>query len=120
MGYDAGKKVKGRKRHHLVDTLGLLWALVVHSAGVQDRDGAKLLLERTRREPALRERLQKIWVDRGYRGTLEAWVTAHYDCVLEIVRRADDGKGFVVLPHRWVVERTLGWLNRWRRLLEGQ
>ncbi len=115
-GVRCGEESQWRKRHLLVDTLGLLWGLVVHNAGVQDRDGSKLWLERARQEPALRERLQNFWADGGYRGTLEAWVTAHDDCVLEIVRRADGGKGFVVLSHRWVVERTLGWLKRWRRL----
>jgi putative transposase len=96
--------------------MGLIWAIVVHGAGIQDRDGAKLLLERARKEPALLARLERIWADGGYGGTLETWVAEHYECVLEIVRRSDDTKGFVVLPHRWVVERTLGWLNRWRRL----
>ena len=107
--------MKGRKRHLLVDTLGLIWAVVVHSAGIQDRDGAKLLLERAAQDPALMASLKKIWADGGYAGLLEDWVQEHYECVLEIVKRPDEAKGFVVLPHRWVVERTLAWLSRCRR-----
>jgi len=88
-GYDAGKKVKGRKRHILVDTLGLLLVVVVHAANIQDRDGAKCVLEKARQ---LFSRLQLIWA------------------------RAPNVKGFQVLPRRWVVERTFGWLGQYRRL----
>jgi putative transposase len=112
-GYDAGKKVNGRKRHILVDTLGLLLMVVVHAANVQDRDGARLVLERAKgRFP----RLQLIWADGGYTGKLVEWVKSVCRWVLEIVKRSDDGKGFQVLPRRWVVERTFGWLGRYRRL----
>lgn len=107
--------MKGRKRHVLVDTLGLILAVVVHGADVQDRDGAKLLLERAHADPTLLARLEKIWADGGYQGKLEDWVSAQYDFVLEIVKRPTDAKGFTVLPHRWVVERTLAWLSRCRR-----
>ena len=99
----------------MVDTLGLILAVVVHSAGVQDRDGAKLLLERASAEPALLARLKKLWADGGYGGTLERWVKAHYEFVLEIVKRPKDATGFSVLHHRWIVERTLAWLSRCRR-----
>jgi putative transposase len=112
-GYDAGKKVKGRKRHILVDTLGLLLLVVVHAASIQDRDGAKRVLEKV---PGRFTRLARIWADGGYAGQLVQWVKESNQCVLEIVKRSDKRKGFEVLPHRWVVERTFGWLNRYRRL----
>ena len=112
-GYDAGKKVNGRKRHLLVDTLGLLLTVVVHVASLQDRDGAKLVLEKIRgRFP----RLQLIWADGAYAGQLVDWVKRVCGLVLEIVKRPAGVKGFQVLPRRWVVERTLGWLERYRRL----
>jgi putative transposase len=112
-GYDAGKKVKGHKRHILVDTLGLLLMVVVHRASIQDRDGAKLVLERAKGKFP---RLALIWADGAYGGKLIDWVKTVCCWALEIVKRTDDVKGFKVLPHRWVVERTFGWLNRYRRL----
>jgi putative transposase len=112
-GYDAGKKIKGRKRHIVVDTLGLLLLVLVHAADIQDRDGAKLVLAKMRgRFP----RLQLIWADGGYAGKLVEWVKSACGWILEIVRRCDDVRGFHVLPHRWIVERTFGWLGRYRRL----
>ncbi|GHO49709.1 IS5 family transposase [Ktedonospora formicarum] len=102
-GYDAGKKVKGRKRHILVDTLGLLLIVVVHAASIQDRDGAKLVLEQI---PERFPRLAHIWADGGYAGQLVSWVKECCQRVLEIVKRSDKQKGFEVLPHRWVVENT--------------
>jgi len=112
-GYDAGKKVAGRKRHILVDTLGLLLVVKVSAANVQDRDGAKLVFAEIKdRMP----RLFLIWADGGYRGKLIAWVAANCLWLLEIVKRNDAMKGFVVLPRRWVVERTFAWLGRNRRL----
>lgn len=105
--------MKGRKRHLLVDTLGLIWGLVVHAADVQDRDGAKLVLEAVRgRLP----RLKLIWADGGYTGQLIDWVKQTCGWLLEIVKRSDDAKGFEVLPKRWIVERTLGWFGWYRRL----
>ena len=112
-GYDAGKKIQGRKRHILVDTLGLLLICVVHAANVQDRDGAKLVLEKVGQSFP---RLQRIWADGGYAGQLVDWVKGLGKWVLEIVKRSDSAKGFEVLPHRWIVERTFGWLGRHRRL----
>lgn len=109
-GYDAGKKVKGRKRHILVDTLGLLIAVVVTAASVQDRDGAKLVFEAARAET----RLKKIWADGGYQGKLVESTRQDFGWDLEIVKRSDDVSGFEVLPHRWIVERTFGWLGRYR------
>lgn len=112
-GYDAAKKVKGRKRHILVDTIGLLLIVVVHTANIQDRDGAKLVLEQVK---GTFSRLKLIWADSGYSGQLIDWVNSVCGWVLEIVKRSDDIKGFKVLPHRWIVERTFGWLGRYRRL----
>jgi putative transposase len=112
-GYDAGKKITGRKRHLLVDTLGLVLTVVVHSANIQDRDGARLLLERAK---ARLTTLKHIWADGGYGGALIDWVRSTCSWVLEIVRRPAESKGFVVLPRRWVVERTLAWLGRYRRM----
>ena len=112
-GYDAGKKIKGRKRHILVDTMGLLLMVVVHAADIQDRDGARLVLSKIKgRFP----RLQLIWADGGYAGQLVEWVKNVCNLVLSIVRRLEGVKGFQVLPRRWVVERTFGWLGRYRRL----
>jgi putative transposase len=112
-GYDAGKKINGRKRHLLVDVMGMVLAVVVHSAQIQDRDGAKLVFERIRNRY---ERLKLVWADGGYRGKLVTWVKDSCDRNLEIVKRNDDLKGFHVLPRRWVVERTFGWLGRYRRM----
>lgn len=112
-GYDAGKRINGRKRHLLVDTLGLLLFVVVHVASVQDRDGAKLVLRACRdRLP----RLQLVWADGGYAGQLIAWTEQTCHWKLEIVKRSDKAEGFTVLPRRWVVERTISWVNNDRRL----
>lgn len=113
-GYEAGKKVKGRKRHILVDTLGHLLKVVVHTADIQDRDGAKLLLRSL--PPMLRLRLLKIWADGGYRGALLDWCWQELKTVLEIVSPPANQKGFAVLPRRWVVERTFAWFGHYRRL----
>ena len=108
IGYDAGKKIKGRKQHILVDNQGFLLECVVHGANIQDRDGAKLVLEKCKSKyPALK----RIWADGGYAGKLIEWVEELADWTLEIVKRRYDTKGFEVLPHRWVVERTFGWLG---------
>jgi putative transposase len=112
-GYDKGKQVNGRKRHLLVDTLGLLLAVVVTAASVQDRDGAKLLFQRL---GGACKKLRLIWVDGGYRGQLLDWVVEHCHFRLQLVLRSDSQKGFLVLPRRWVVERTFAWLNHHRRL----
>lgn len=111
-GYDAGKKINGRKRHILVDTMGLLIGVLVHSAGIQDRDGAQLLLFKLKN---CMSGIKLIWADGAYTGKLINWVKEHFQCVLEIVKRSDQ-KGFQVLPRRWVVERTLGWIGRYRRM----
>jgi len=117
-GYDAGKKISGRKRHILVDTLGLILEVRVHAADIQDRDGAQELLRPLREK---HWRLKKIWADANYRGELIAWLynlrqgRGHRHIELEIVVKAE-GTEFVVLPKRWIVERTFGWLGRSRRL----
>ncbi len=113
-GYDAGKKVNGRKRHIVVDTLGHVIEVAVHAANIQDRDGAKLVLNKL--SQAARTRLKRLWADGGYRGKLISWVRRHLEAVLDIVKRDPATQGFVVLPKRWVVERTLAWLGRFRRL----
>jgi putative transposase len=112
-GYDAGKKINGIKRHVVVDTLGMLLMVMVLSADIQDPAGARLLLAKVK---DCLPRLQRIWADGGYTGTLIGWVKEVCHWILEIVKRSDKAKGFEVLPHRWIVERTLGWLNRSRRL----
>jgi putative transposase len=96
-----------------VDTLGLIIAIVVHAANVQDRDGAKLVLRKLK---GLFPRLVLIWADGGYAGKLLGWAKRVGRWTLQIVKRADDVKGFVVLPKRWIVERTFAWLGKYRRL----
>ena len=112
-GYDAGKKVAGRKRHLVVDTLGLILAVVVHAADLSDRQAAPQVLERTRKDyPSVRDFL----ADSVYNGPqLGAWLQQH-NCRLQIVQKKVSEKGFVILPKRWIVERTFGWFNRYRRL----
>ena len=115
-GYDAGKKVSGRKRHLIVDTLGLVLTVLVTGANVQDRDGAKLVLKRLFERLQRGGRLQLIWADGGYRGELIEWVKNAFGWTLQIVEKLGGQVGFQVLPKRWIVERTLAWLNRQRRL----
>ena len=112
-GHDAGKKVTGRKRHILVDTMGLLMIVVVTAASVSDPAGARLLFSRL---GGAGKKLRRIWVDGTYRGKLVDWVLMHCGIILQPVLRSDDMKGFVVLPRRWVVERTFAWLTQCRRL----
>lgn len=112
IGYDAGKKVKGVKRHILVDTLGMMLIGQIQSASVQDRDGALPVLAEARR---LFPFIDKIFADGGYQGEATAVARiGHWE--LEIVKRSDTAKGFIVLPKRWIIERTFGWLGRCRRL----
>ncbi len=115
-GYDAGKKIMGRKRHLLVDTMGLILAVVVHPANLQDRDGARLVLEKLSGRFGW---LRLIWVDGGYAGNaLAQWLKAllpRRGLRLQVVKRTQLHT-FAVLPKRWIVERTFAWLSNYRRL----
>jgi transposase len=116
-GFDMGKKTTGRKRHLVVDTLGLLLVVMVTSATVQDRPGGRAILARlAARFPTV----ALVWADGGYANKIDsgllAWAKEQLGLLVEIVKRSDDVKGFQVLPRRWVVERTFGWLVRNRRL----
>lgn len=114
-GYDAGKKIVGRKRHVMVDTLGLVHLVRVTPASVQDRDGARTLLSGLAHSFC---RLRRIWVDGGYSGSLIGWTAAlrkRNRIHMEVVSRSKR-KGFHVLPKRWIVERTFAWLMKFRRL----
>lgn len=132
-GYDAGKRIKGRKRHILTDTLGTLLAVVVHSAGIQDRDGADDVMSRAKVKYST---LTKLYVDGGYAGKCAVRLARAFDLSVEVVKRnASKGGGvwqgpqlplfpvlpaFQVLPRRWVVERTNAWTDRPRRLAKDQ
>lgn len=114
-GYDGAKLVTGRKRHLLVDVMGLVLVVLVHQANIQERAGAQSLLQRAKRKGFAR--LSLIWADGGYSGQpMIDWVFALAGWVFEVVKRTDDLKGFKILPRRWVVERTFAWLGRYRRL----
>jgi putative transposase len=128
-GYDGGKKVSGRKRHLLVDTMGLLLKVVVHAANLQDRQSVPLLLEPVQGQFP---RMEKVWVDQGYTGIGKSWIEQHMQWTVEVVERSprrgwitteDQGlvwvtlpKTFEALPRRWVVERTIAWIGRSRRM----
>ena len=114
-GFDAGKLIKGKKRHILVDTLGLLLHAIVHSAGIQDRDGGIVLLATLFGQFPF---LAKLFADSAYQGPILGNALAKIlPCLeTEIVKRPDQAKGFVQLPKRWIVERTIAWLKRCRRL----
>jgi putative transposase len=124
-GYDDGKKISGRKRHILVDTLGLLLKAKVHAADILDRDGARLLLEPVKR---MFDRLSHVWADMGYRGEVVKWIEEQLGWTVDIVKRPSKWvrcpvdeepppmPRFTVLPRRWVVERTFAWIGRHRRM----
>lgn len=113
-GFDGGKLTTGRKRHIVVDTTGLLLAVLVTAASVQDRDGARLLLQSL---DGFCKKLRLIWVDGAYRGPLQEWVRQQFRFRLMPVRKPKGAKGFTILPRRWVVERTFAWLGLNRRLV---
>lgn len=113
-GFDAGKKIKGRKRHIVTDTLGNLVGLVIHPANVQDRDGAPDVLQSIRKKYSS---LQHIFADGGYAGPkLKERLEKIGKWTVQIVKRSDSAEGFELLPRRWIVERTFAWLGRCRRL----
>jgi putative transposase len=115
-GFDGGKKVSGRKRTLVVDSMGLLVMAKVTAANVQDVHAGKQILAELIKKTELLSRLKKIIADGGYRGELVNWVSQEMHCVLEIMLKLSDQKGFQVLPKRWVVERTNAWITRHRRL----
>lgn len=113
-GFDGGKKIMGRKRHIAVDTLGLLLVVVVHAAGFQDYEGGHFVLHRIRETY---RRLKVVFADSAYdKCGLPEWALQTCKVILQTVLRPVEAKGFVVLPKRWIVERTFAWLNRHRRL----
>lgn len=117
VGFDGGKKIKGRKRHLRVDTLGLVMMVVVTAANISDQHGARLIFARLSALPERIVRLVLIWVDGTYQGVdFMRWTMDTYRWILKTIKRSDTAKGFVLLPKRWVVERTWGWLNWSRRL----
>lgn len=112
VGYDGAKKIKGRKRHIAVDVLGLLLAVVVHSAGIQERAGAKLVMANLM---AYFTGIKIVWADGGYSGnTLAAWIKAIFNVIWQVIKRPR--KVFQIVKFRWIVERTFGWMNYQRRL----
>lgn len=112
-GFDAGKKVNGRKRHVVVDTIGLLVVVLVTAASVQDRDGGRLVLDRARMKmPSI----VLVWADGGYAGRCVEFARRVLRITLQVVKKPEGQRTFEVLPRRWVVERTLSWLVRCRRL----
>lgn len=117
VGFDANKRIKGRKRHLLVDTLGLVMLVVVSAANVPEREGANLVLAQLHQIRDKFPHLVRIWVDRGYEGqSFMRSVMDTYRLILETIKRPNSVTGFIVLPRRWVVERTFGWFNWYRRL----
>lgn len=112
-GFDSGKRINGRKRHLLVDTMGLLLAVVVTAASVSENAGAELVFARLRGGA---KKLRRIWVDGGYKAGLLTWIIERCRFRRQQVLRCAEQKGFVVLPRRWVVERTFAWLSNCRRL----
>ena len=113
-GFDAGKKLNGRKRHIVTDTIGLLLVVMVTAASIQDRDGGRGILKLLHGSLAA---VALVYADGGYQGRLVTIAKRAWGIVLEIVRKPADQQGFAVLPRRWVVERTFSWLLRWRRLV---
>ena len=117
VGYDAGKQIKGRKRFITVDTLGLILSVFVTAASQTEREGGKVVLQRLKEKGKRIARLHTIWVDGGFTGdTFMMWVMDICHWVVRVVLRPQERKGFVLLPKRWVVERTFGWLSWCRRL----
>ena len=110
---DGGKWIKGRKRFLLVDTLGLVWGILIVSGRTSEAAGAKRLLLRVKEKLT---RWQVLWVDGGFENRIEKWVEEHCSIRVEVVKRSAGSEGWELLPKRWVSERTFGWLGRWRAL----
>jgi transposase len=118
VGYDAGKKIKGRKRFMTVDTLGLVLRVLVTAANVGEREGGKQVLKRVKQSGKQVSRLTTIWVDGGFDGEpFMQWVMNFCRWIVQVVLRPEQTKGFTLLKKRWVVERTFGWLMGCRRLV---
>jgi putative transposase len=113
VGFDGNKKIKGKKRHVLIDTLGLLLIIFVSAASMSDTEGGETVLSRARIKL---KRLKRVWADEGYKQGLVDWVHKICHFILDIISREKGQKGFVVQPQRWKVERSLGWFGRYRRL----
>ena len=117
VGYDAGKKIKGRKRFVTVDTLGLILSVFVTAANQTEREGGKVVLQRLKANGTRIARLHTVWVDGGFTGdTFMMWEMDLCHWIVQVVLRPQEHKGFVLLPKRWVVDRTFGWLSWCRRL----
>ena len=118
VGFDAGKKLKGRKRFMTVDTLGLVLRVLVTAANVGEREGGKQVLKRVKQSEQKISRLTTIWVDGGFDGEpFMQWVMNFCRWIVQVVLRPEQTKGFILLKKRWVVERTFGWLMGCRRLV---
>jgi transposase len=118
VGFDAGKKIKGRKRFITVDTLGLILRVLVTAASTGEREGGKTVLHQVRQRGKAVSRLHTIWVDGGFDGEpFMQWVICFCRWIVQVVLRPEQSKGFVLLKKRWVVERTFGWLMHCRRLV---
>ncbi|PLZ83859.1 IS5/IS1182 family transposase, partial [Fischerella thermalis WC217] len=118
VGFDAGKKIKGRKRFMTVDTLRLVLRVLVTAANVGEREGGKQVLKRVKQSNQKISRLTKIWVDGGFDGEpFMHWVMNFCRWIVQVVLRSQEAKGFVLLKKRWLVERTFGWLTGCRRLV---
>ena len=113
-GYDGNKKMNGRKRHIITDTLGFIIAIVIHNADIQDRTGAKEVIQELKFKYP---RLVKILADQGYTGELAEWTLKFFGWTIEIVKKVAGVSGFNILPKRWIIERTFGWLGFQRRLV---
>lgn len=113
-GWDNGKKVGGRKRHIAVDALGLILTVLVTAANIQDRDAGHRLIAMLRQRFSI---ITLVWADSGYAGRLVTWARDTLKLAVQVVKRTDNVKGFVVVPRRWVVERTFAWLFTYRRLV---
>ncbi len=115
-GFDSAKRLKGRKRHVLSDSQGLALELVVSAADVSDSQGARLVWQRLGGRRGVAKKMRRVWVDAGYKRGIQEWCAQHVGVTLQVVQAPAGQRGFAVQPHRWVIERTLGWVSMHRRL----